>query len=176
MKKFFCLTFFTCIATFSFGQDAITKYFDNYMDDQRFTSVYISPKMFSMISKVDFKDTDPKFKEMMEVIKDLKGLRILTADSDDKQKVNGQQLYKEAMSKINTQEYEVLMTVRDKGDDVRFYTKEKDNLISELLLLTGSTEEFTLLSFIGNIDLQKIAKLGKVLNIEGAEHLDKLKK
>ncbi|MEY4902772.1 MAG: hypothetical protein RLZZ292_587, partial [Bacteroidota bacterium] len=101
MKKILFLAIFACIATFSFGQDAITKYFDNYMEDARFTSVYISPKMFSMISKVDFKESDPKFKEMMDIVKDLKGLRILNADSDDKQKINGQQLYKEAMSKIN---------------------------------------------------------------------------
>ncbi|RMD75878.1 MAG: DUF4252 domain-containing protein, partial [Bacteroidetes bacterium] len=35
-------------------------------------------------------------------------------------------------------------------------------------------DEFVMLSFVGNIDLKKIGELSKVLNVEGAEHLEKL--
>ena len=47
-------------------------------------------------------------------------------------------------------------------------------MINELLLLVGGKDEFVMVSFIGNIDLNKISKLAKVLDVEGAEHLDKL--
>ena len=149
----------------SFGQaDAIEKYFDKYMDDENFTVVYISPKMFQMISKIAPDDMDQDTKD---VIKDLKGLRILTTE------YNTKAFYKEAKGLINTSEYEVLMTVRDEGTNVEFLVKDTGDIINELLLLVGG-DEFVMMSFVGNIDLDKISKLANSLDIDGAQHLDKL--
>lgn len=149
----------------SFGQsDAIEKYFEKYMDDEQFTVVYISPKMFSMISKITPEDMDP---EVRDVIKDLKGLRILTTET------NTAAFYKEAKSKIDTKEYEVLMTVRDEGTNVEFLVKDSGDIINELLLLVGG-DDFVMMSFVGNIDLNKIAKLANTLDIDGMEHLENL--
>lgn len=149
-------------------QDAITKYFEQYMDDEKFTMVYITPKMFQMISKLNLKDKEGQ--ELKEVLQDLRGLRILHTEE------NGLQYYKEAMSKFKTQEYELLMSVRDKNENVRFWTKEKDGIIDELLMLVGEPEEFTLISFIGKINLDKLSKLSNNIDVDGMEHLKKLKK
>ena len=145
--------------------DAIVQYFDKYMDDERFTTVYVSPKMFELVSKVGSSEMDDDVKD---VIKDLKGLRILTTEE------GSAEFYKEAKQKIDTKQFEVLMTVRDEGSNVEFLVKDQGDIIQELLLLVGGEEEFVLMSFVGNIDLNKIAKLSKTLDIEGAEHLDKL--
>jgi hypothetical protein len=148
--------------------DAITRYFDKYLDDESFTVVYITPKMFQMIAKLDLKDKDAK--DVKEALQDLKGLRILQTE------VNPLQHYKEVVAQFTAAEYELLMTVRDKGENVRFWTKESNGIISELLMLVGGAKEFTLISFIGNIDLNKISKLANKLKIDGTEHLDELKK
>jgi hypothetical protein len=148
--------------------DAITRYFDKYLDDENFTVVYITPKMFQMIAKLDLKDKDAR--DVKEALQDLKGLRILQTE------VNALQHYKEVVAQFNAAEYELLMTVRDKGENVRFWTKESNGVISELLMLVGGAKEFTLISFIGNIDLNKISKLANKLKIDGTEHLDELKK
>lgn len=154
--------------------DAITKYFDKYLDDDRFTVVYISGKMFSLLSNLDSDDEEAD--EVLEVAKDLRGLRILVAEED------GLSFYNEAKSKINTKEgYEVLMTIRDNdGENVEFLVKEKGDVIEELLLLGGGKDEegeddFFLMSFIGNIDLDKISKISNSIDIDGADHLEKLK-
>ncbi len=148
--------------------DAITRYFDKYLEDENFTVVYITPKMFQMIAKLDLKDKDAK--DVKEALQDLKGLRILQTE------VNPAQRYKEVVSQFSAAEYELLMTVRSKGENVRFWTKESNNVISELLMLVGGQKEFTLISFIGNINLDKIAKLANNLKVDGAEHLNNLKK
>ena len=148
--------------------DAITQYFDKYMDDENFTVVYITPKMFQMISKLDLKDPDAK--EIKEVLQDLKGLRILQTEK------NAMQYYKEVIAKFKPTEYELLMTVRDKGENVRFWTKESGGVISELLMLVGGVKEFVMISFIGNISLDKISKLANKMNVDGMEHLKDLKK
>ncbi len=149
-------------------EDAITKYFEKYMDDEKFTIVYITPKMFQMISKLNLKDKEGQ--DIKEVLQDLRGLRILQADH------NGLQYFKEAINTFKTNEYELLMSVRDKDENVRFWTKENNGIISELLMLVGEKDEFTLISFIGNISLDKISKLSNKIDIDGAEHLKKLKK
>ena len=113
-----------------------------------------------MIGKIDTKvldmENDAEAKAVLEMAKDLQGLRILTTDETP------EAFYKEAKAKINTKEYEVLMTVRDKdGDNVEFLIKETNNVISELLLLSTGKDEFVLLSFMGSLDLNKITRLAK---------------
>ncbi len=145
--------------------DAITKYFDQYVEDTSFTVVYISPKMFQMISKLAEDEVE---EEMQEVIDNLKGLRVLVTDN------NGMKYYEEAMNKINVKEYEELMTVRDGDQNVRFVVKEKGDIIEELLLLVGSPHEFVMVSFVGEINLDQISKLSHAANINGLEHLEKV--
>lgn len=166
--KYFSLIILFCFLGLSQGQaqiDAITHYFDKYMDDERFTMVYISPKMFDLVSKVGADEMDA---ELRDVIKDLKGLRILTTEE------NSAEFYKEAKQKIDTKTYETLMTVRDEGSNIEFLVKDSGDIVEELLLLVGGEKEFVLMSFVGNIDLKKISKLSKTLDIEGVEHLNKL--
>lgn len=163
------LLFATLISTnVSFGQkDAIASFFSQYMEDDDFTSVFISPKLFKMVSKVAPDDMDPEVKDL---ISNLKGLRILSTDTSD-----GMKLYREAKSKINTKGYEELMSVRDgPNEEILFLVKEKGDIISELLMISGSSDDFTMISFIGNIDLATLAKLSKDLDIDGMEHFDKI--
>jgi len=145
--------------------DAISQYFQNYMEDTSFTSVYISPKMFSLIGNLKVDDMDPEVQEMMQ---SLKGLRVLTTSN------NSEARYAEALRKFNTSSYESLMTVKNSGENVNFFIKNDGNTISELLLLVGG-EEFVMLSLIGNIDLDKISKLADEMDIKGSEHLEKVK-
>jgi hypothetical protein len=83
-------------------------------------------------------------------------------------------MYNEAVKTINTKGYDQLMTVRTEDEKVQFLVKEDADVISELLLLVGEEDEFVMVSFIGNIHLNKISKLAKVLDVQGAEHLEKL--
>jgi hypothetical protein len=174
MKKGFSVLLFLWIAatsTVSAQQnDAITRFFDKYVNDEKFTVVYVSPKMFQMVAKIE--TSDPEWNKFRDVVKDLGGLRVLVADSIS----NGMALYKEAMGRIPTSEYSELLTVRDGAENVRIMTRDAGDIINELLLLVGSPDEFVMLSFTGKIDLNKISTLAKSLDIEGVEHLEKVKK
>jgi hypothetical protein len=166
MKYAILIVAFLGMSVQGFSQaDAITKYFNQYVEDTSFTVVYISPKMFEMISKLAEDEMEP---EIEQIIRDLKGLRVLTTER------NGMRYYKEAMNKINVNEYEELMTVRDGDQNVRFVIKEKNDVIEELLLLVGAPDQFVMISFVGKINLDKISKLAKAGNIDGLEHLEKI--
>ncbi len=169
MKYGILIIAFVAMSFQGFSQtDAITKYFNKYMEDTSFSVVYISPKMFQMISKLAENEVDA---DMKSAITDLKGLRVLMTER------SGMKYYKEAANTLNLKAYEELMTVRDGEQHVRFVVKENEKgVIEELLLLVGAPDEFVMISFVGKIDLDKIAKLANSADIEGLEHLDKIGK
>ncbi len=149
--------------------DAINQFFEDYRNNEEFTQINISPKMFEMFANMDEDlDMDAETKEM---IQSLTGLKILTTETNPKK------YYKEFLSKVETASYEELMTIRDGNSDVKFLVKDSDggNIVNELLLLVGGDDDFVLMSFAGKIHLDKVGKLAKNININGAEHLDNLK-
>lgn len=150
-------------------QDAITRFFNQYSEDERFTVVYVAPKLFHLIAKIE--TDDPEWNKVREIVKDLGGLRVLVGEDIE----DGVALYKSALSKVPVAEYSELLTVRDKDEHVRIWTKDSGNIIEELLLLVGQPNEFVMLSFTGKIDLDKISALSKVIDVKGADQLDKIK-
>lgn len=170
-KQLFLLPLFLLVTIMSASaqNDGITRFFNQYQDDERFTMVFVSPKMFQMVSKIETDDED--WNKVRDIVKDLGSLRVLTADSIG----DGLAMYKSALSRVPQNEYAELLTVRDGKENVRIWIKDSGNIIEELLLLVGSPDEFTMLSFTGKIDLDKISQLSKTLDIDGAEHLEKVK-
>ncbi len=146
-------------------ENAIEKYFQKYEDKEAFTSVYVSEYMFSLFADIDTESSEDK--EVMEILQGLKSLQVLTTEKD------GKKYYEEAIKLVNPKEYKVLMKVRDGDTNVRFLIKKEGSQVKELLLLVGG-EEFVLLSIVGNVDLKKISKLAKHMDIQGMEHLDKV--
>ena len=161
--------FLLAAGTATAQKDGVTRFFNQYVDDERFTVVFVSPKMFQMVAKIQTDDED--WTKFRDVVKDLGGLRVLTADSI----ADGVAMYKDALSRVPVGEYSELLTVRDGQQNVRIWIKDTGSVIEELLLLVGSPNEFTLLSFTGKIDLDKISTLSKTLDIKGANQLEKIK-
>jgi hypothetical protein len=147
--------------------DAIGKFFGKYLDDDRFTVVSISPKMFKLMSKIDWDTASPEIKQ---TVSKLQSLRILSTS------VTPMAFYKEALAKIDRKEYEELITVRDGKDDVHFLIRENGNMVQELVMVAFSDDEFTLLSFVGDIDLHSLSKLSSGLGIKGMENLKNAKR
>ncbi|MEL6866805.1 MAG: DUF4252 domain-containing protein [Bacteroidota bacterium] len=153
--------------------DAISKYFDQYVDNEDFTVVYVSAKMFELISRLEIDEIEDneEAKAAMEVVNDLKSIRVLTTENDPGR------YYQEAINKINTNEYEMLVKVRDEGENIQLLIKDdgtSPDAISELLVLVGGEDEFVLVSLLGLIDLKKVSNIANMSNLKGLEHLDKL--
>ncbi len=149
--------------------NAVSRFFAKYQNDESFSQVTVSSKMFSLFTNMDVEK--PEDKEILDAISKIKGLRILgkheTRDS--------RALYKEAMSMIPAKEYEELMTVRDKDKDMKFFIKESGGKVSELVMVMGGNEEFMVMSIFGEIDLKQISKIGRKMDVEGLKHLERIK-
>lgn len=173
MKRFLLLLLLVAVTStplFAQQGSGIDRFFEKYESDQSFTLISVTPKMFSMFSKLDINSTEGK--QLLQIAKKIKGLRILARENTR----GGNQLFKEASSMLS-KEFEELMTVRDGKDDLRFLVKEnaKGN-IAELIMLVGSDQEFLAMSLVGDIDLTEISQLASTINIDGFDKLKNLKK
>lgn len=171
MKKIITLFVLIALGTGVYAQsDAISKFFNKYSTDESFTTqVTVSSKMFSLFTNMEVET--PEDKEVLEAISKLKGLRILGKDNTS----DARNLYKEASGIIVQNKYEELMSVRDKDKDMKFYIMEKSpGKISELVMVSGSPKDFMVMSLFGEIDLKQVSRIGRKMNVEGLERLEKM--
>jgi len=170
MKTIFALAFLTFTLNNAWAQDAIGRFFTKYQNDESFSQVTISSKMFSLFTNMDAETAEDK--EVLEAISKLKGLRILAKEDA----ADARTLYKEAFSLI-PKDYEELMSVRDKDRDMKFYIKETTpGKISELLMVAGGTKTFMVLSLFGEVDLKQVSRIGKKMDVKGLENLENINK
>jgi len=168
MKKIFAFALIMIAANGVFAQDAITKFFTKYQDDESFTQVLVSSKMFSMFTNMEVESKEDQ--EVLNAISKLKGLKILAKENTS----DARKLYKEAYTMIPVKEYEELMSVRDKDKDMKFYVKETGGKISELLMIVGGADDFMIMSLFGEIDLKQVSRMGKKMDVKGLENLEKI--
>lgn len=152
------------------AQDAISKFFSKYQNDESFSQVNVSSKMFGLFTNMEAETDEDK--EVLNAISKLKGLKIL-AKQDAR---NARELYKEAFAMIPVKEYEELMSVRDKDKDMKFLIKESGGKISELLMVMGGNEEFMVMSLFGEIDLKQVSRIGRKMDVKGLDQLEKMDK
>lgn len=142
-------------------QDAISTYFSEYVDDQDFTVVYVSGKVFQLFkdAQLDLEDLDEEEVEaVLKVVQDIQGIRVLHTDE------NAMAHWKEAKNRIPTDKYELLFKVRTKdGDNVEAFIQDEEAVISELFMLIGAGDNFAMLSFVGSIDLTKLSDLQRAI-------------
>jgi len=168
MKKIIVIVMLMAGANGVFAQDAISKFFTKYQNDESFTQVTVSSKMFSLFTNMEVESKDDQ--EVLNAISKLKGLRILGKENTS----DARALYKEAFALIPTKEFEELMSVREKDQDMKFYIKESGGKISELVMIMGSTDDFMVMSLFGEIDLKQVSRMGKKMDVKGLENLEKI--
>lgn len=149
--------------------DAVSKFFSKYQNDESFTYANISSKMFSLFTNLEVESKDDQ--EVLIAISKLKGLRVLQKEDAR----NARELYKEALALIPMKEYEELMSVRDEDNDMKFFIKEiSAGKIGELLMVMGGNDEFMILTLFGEIDLKQVGRMGRKMDIDGLKKLEKL--
>ena len=159
-----------CVGFAVFAQtNAISRYYDEYRADERFTKISISGKMFSLFTNVEVEQD--KDQGMAKMLSKLKGLKMLVGDSIPDAKA----LYMKA-SLMPEKDMEELMSVEKGTGEMKFFITEANGLISELVMLAYNEQHLVLMSLVGDIDLEALSKLSKNIDIDGFENLQNLDK
>jgi hypothetical protein len=79
--------------------------------------------------------------------------------------------YNELIANIPVKDYQELMTVKEKGQDVKFLVKQSGGFIYELLMIVGG-EDNALISITGKINPKNLAKMQGIIK-SGEQHEEK---
>ena len=162
---------------FTFAQSVFDKFED--MDDV--SVVVVNKQMFELMSKIS--DGSPEAKEYIDLVSSLNNLKVFATENSS----IATEMKTKVTSYLKSSKLSELMRVKDKDANVKIYIKEgkdKDH-VSELFMFVyginidnegGRNPEAVIVSITGDIDLNKISKLTKEMNIPGGEHLDKASK
>jgi hypothetical protein len=167
MKKLILFSTALCMVTLINAQtNAIDEFFNKYSEKEGFTTVTISSKLLSLFAG--------KKSEGSDIINRLTSIKILSVeDSLLNQSVN---FYKELTKKLDISAYEELMVVKEGPDVTKFLVKQKGDIISELLMITGGPGNNTLISIKGDLDLKSLSELSNETGIDELKDLEKIKK
>ena len=148
--KYIFLLLFVCCSSICLAQN---KLFDKYAEMDNVTSVYISKAMFQMMPNMETGGLN-----LMNLKGKIEGLQILTTDRADLK----EKMKKDFGGLINNQ-HEELMRVKDGNTRAAFYIKKKGDLVSELIMLADTDNEYSVIQLLGNFTLQDIQDVSKSL-------------
>jgi Domain of unknown function (DUF4252) len=172
MKKISFLLVALLMTVVTFGQDnAVAKHFSSYQQNKDFTKISVTSKMFSLMTEIDA--NDPNEKELLDAMAKLKGIKAVVNETSDK----SMEMYTAALKTIaKDKSYEELMSLEDKEENLMFLVRDNGGIINELVMIIGAPKMFMVMSLYGEIDLNQIAKLARVMNVKGMEQFKALEK
>ncbi|MCD6597739.1 MAG: DUF4252 domain-containing protein, partial [Bacteroidales bacterium] len=154
-----------CFPMFLFAQkNAADKLFEKYADTDGFTTISFSSGLMKMVADMDDEKDDNN------ILRKIDEIRILTSDNEN----SGLNFYEEIVSDLAVDEYEELITIKDKDTNVKIWIKEDAGIIRELILVSGGLDDNALIIVRGEIELNKLSGLGESLNVNGLSVLNKL--
>ena len=158
--------------------------FDAFEDMDDVSSVVINKRAFRLLEKVSVDSSDKEAQEYINMIRNLTSLKVFATESAS--------IAAQMKSKVNTylkssNQLSELMRVKDKDANVKIYIKEgrnEDHVTELFMFVDGISQhmdgerkaEAVIVSITGDIDLNQISKLTQEMNIQGGEHLKKVKK
>ena len=155
------------VSSLTAQSSGVDRYYQDIRNDERFTSVSVSSKMFSLF--VNFEMEDPAEQQLVETISKLKGLKVLIGNEIPEAK----SIYTNIVGNPAS-EMEELMDVTDASRQFKFFITEAGGSISELLMVGYEKSQVVILSLVGDIDLKEISALSQKMDIKGFKHLENL--
>jgi hypothetical protein len=148
-----------------FGQtESINQFYSKYSGMEEVTSINLSGELLNFVLGDEEEDKNLKKAKIT-------GLRVLLMGEEipvDKQD------YKQFIKNVKKESFEELICMKDGGEAVDFHLREKDGMITNLLITVRGSDGFVLLSIEGNFDYEDLNELD--IDMHGADQLRKLPK
>ena len=123
--------------------------FDKYADSKGVSTVYISKKMFSMMKDIQSEDLN-----LSSVSDKINDMQILTCEDKD----TAARLRKDIAYINPGNGYEELIRVREEGERVTIYVKERKKN-NEYILLVDEPDELVLILINGQLTLEELQRM-----------------
>lgn len=149
MKRLIILAVILLSATIASAQEGRNIY-NKYSGGEGVTAVYISPSMFKLIGKLpDLEiETDGGSMDIAPLISSFKGFYML--DISNPSVIS--EIDKEVTTMISKGRYDLLMEVKDEGDNVKIYTSGDEKTIESFVFIASDGHEVQFICIDGKIN------------------------
>jgi hypothetical protein len=172
------LLLFIFIISGIYAQDDIKKYpgyvdlgsFEGLYNPDEYTEVNIEAPLINLVAKA----TKDKDQGLYDLLSGLKLIKVYTFQVAEDKESGVVQKMKSLTDKLNSENWERLVKVKDRGEDVNVYLKNvNDSIVGVTVLTIEKNGEAAFVNIVGNIDLEAISRLSEKFNIP---ELDRIKK
>jgi len=158
IKPVLLLLLLGSITSLSAQDNAISKYFSDYLFDTQFEQFKVTEKSFEEVAKMKSEDFEEQ--QIIDAIGDLEGVLVLMNEKT----TNSAALYQNTISTIASDEnYEELVSLSHGKENFQILLREELNTVREFLLIAGGQKHFVIASLYGDIDVSTIMQFSKVL-------------
>ncbi len=171
MKRTLSLLLAVLFCTLTYAQDnAINRYFSDYLDNPKFSKIIVTSETFDLITEIETDDPDEQ--RVLDAIDKIEGILVLVNEDTP----ISLEYYTEVVGQLVPDEnYDDLLIVEHKEDNVRFMIREDEAAIREFVMVVREDNNFVLASIYGEIDLASISRLAEVIKKNGKDWFDVFK-
>lgn len=149
----------------AFAQNPIDRLYSSYSENEDFTKITLSGKMFEMANHIEVENTEDQ--EMVDALGMVEGVSIVMTDSI----TNARVAFKDAVKRAQGS-FENLMTIDDKKGKAEILINERNGIVEEVLIIAGGDDGFVIAALWGDIDLGKLATITRELQINMMDEYD----
>lgn len=165
MKNIVLLVALFVLPMCSYGQKSVKSFYNKYKKYENVTSVKLQGWVIKLAAK--FTDDDDAKKAARHISK----LRVLSMENGN---LVTKQDYKALLKSIRKDRFEDLMMIREGAMKVNIYVKEKDDEITNVLLIVNDVKDFVMISLEGKLKLEDLEDLD--ITVEGGDYFNKIPK
>lgn len=160
-----CFAFLMPIAMHA--QKSVNHFFNKYYGEEDVISVELNGLMLKLVANI----ADDETEGAKEILSSINHLKVLVLE--DNHPVSNKEV-RTLMTNVQDDGFEELMTVKDGDTRINFLIKEKNDIVTGLLILVKDGDSFVLLNLKGKIKFSDLQKLD--FEVEGGNHFKKIPK
>lgn len=157
MKRITAIAVMLLVAVGAFAQEGRNIY-NKYSDSEGVSAVYISPAMFKLIGKIPELNVEVGEGENMDLaplIRSFSGFYMLDMSGSAK----SADMASDVEAMVKKGRYELLMEVKDDGDNVNIYTVGNEKTIESFVFLCRSDGDVQFICIDGTMNRSEVEAL-----------------
>lgn len=157
MKRITAIAVMLLVAVGAFAQEGRNIY-NRYSDSEGVSAVYISPAMFKLIGKIPELNVEVGEGENMDLaplIRSFSGFYMLDMSGSAK----SAEMASDVEAMVKKGRYELLMEVKDDGDNVNIYTVGNEKTIESFVFLCRSDGDVQFICIDGTMNRSEVEAL-----------------
>ena len=174
MKHLFLMAMLCLTVTITNGQNVIEKYYQNYVEQEDITEVYVSGQLFQyaahFVDDEDFQDVEEiGIEDAKEFILSIQSFQLIKVPDLADATVQ----YENGVSRIS-RTHEELVAFRENDSRFTLLVQEDGDVVTELVGIGTDENEFVVFSLLGEMNLEDLGKIVAKIQKENMTKSDAL--